>query len=166
MINQKRLKELLSYDKKTGMFVWIKKSSSRTNNIKVGDIAGTIRKDGYVAIKIDHKSYQAHNLVWLFIYGSMPSKELDHKNHNKADNRFKNLREVKHSVNMQNKSLHKNNKSGVVGVRWNKRDNRWVASITVDKQRKHLGYFIDFSDAVNARKNAEVLYGFHKNHGA
>ncbi len=29
----------------------------------------------------------------------------------------------------------------------------------------HLRYFNEFSEAVNARKNAEVLYGYHANHG-
>lgn len=29
---------------------------------------------------------------------------------------------------------------------------------------KHIGYFTSFSDAVDARKDAEILYGFHKNH--
>ncbi len=62
-------------------------------------------------------------------------------------------------------SKSKKNTSGVTGVTWDKSNNRWIAQIVIDGRHKKLGRFTDFSKAVDARKNAEVLYGFHKNHG-
>ena len=53
MINQEILKEYLSYDKETGIFIWIKKTSSHANYIKIGDIAGGDGRytNGYILIK-------------------------------------------------------------------------------------------------------------------
>ncbi|MDA8220868.1 MAG: HNH endonuclease [Desulfitobacterium hafniense] len=50
------------------------------------------------------------------------------------------------------------NKSGVTGVHWKTRDNRWVAQIGVNGKRFLLGSFRDISDAITTRKSAEVQY--------
>lgn len=42
------------------------------------------------------------------------------------------------------------NKSGHRGVCWNKRYNKWVARISVNKKRIHLGYFEDKIEAAKA----------------
>lgn len=52
----------------------------------------------------------------------------------------------------------KDNKSGCKGVFFNKRDNLWVAYITISKKRIHLGGFKDYKKAVKARKEAEDKY--------
>ena len=41
---------------------------------------------------------------------------------------------------------------------WNKNCNKWHAQIVVNKKNLHLGYFVNFDDAVRARKDAEVKY--------
>jgi hypothetical protein len=53
----------------------------------------------------------------------------------------------------------------VVGVSYSKRYKCWEAYITVDYKRIHLGRFKNIEDAILARKEAEVAYKFHKNHG-
>ena len=61
---------------------------------------------------------------------------------------------------LRKNTLRHNNKSGVTGVDWQKRDRRWRASICFKGQRLFLGRFERFDDAVTARKNAEAdLYG-------
>lgn len=130
----------------------------------VGDIAGSLNTHGYVGIKVFGKLYLAHRLAYLYMLGETPD-EVDHINHIRADNRWVNLRDVTRSENCKNNSKRKDNASGVTGVHWKKRDSRWVAQIRVDKETLWLGQFVKFSDAVDARKNAEVLYGFHENHG-
>jgi len=90
---------------------------------------------------------------------------VDHINHIRDDNRWENLRLVSASGNSRNRGMSSRNTSGVTGVTWSRSKSRWVAQIKVDKENKTLGVFTDFSEAVNARKNAEVLYGFHENHG-
>ena len=52
-----------------------------------------------------------------------------------------------------NQRIMKNNKSGYVGVIWNKRDRKWCANIRINKISKHLGSFKDKIEAVQARDN-------------
>lgn len=157
-ISQELLKELFDYSPKTGLFTRIKRTSP---SVKIGDIAGTKHKKGYIEIRVG-KKYKAHRLVWLYTYGYLP-KQIDHINGVKDDNRLENLREVDNQENQRNTSINSNNKSGATGVYFY--SNRWRATIGVDGKHIYLGDYVKYSDAVNSRKNAEVLYGFHKNHG-
>jgi len=160
-ITQKRLKEVLNYSKATGIFRWAINKGQKT---KYGDVAGWA-DSGYTRIQIDGKSYRAHRLAWLYVYGGFPTNKIDHINQIKSDNRIANLRDVTHTENLQNQKLYKTNTSGVVGVHWHKVWKRWEASITVDGIQKYLGKFKDKSKAIKARKDATIKYGFHKNHG-
>lgn len=152
-----RLHELLKYDSESGIFTWKVRTSKR---VKKGQIAGTVKDDGYIRIRIDGTLYLAHRLAWLYHYGTFPENEIDHINRNKSDNRIGNLRDVDRVTNAINKDLQSNNESGVAGVRWSKGSNKWRAYIGVEGKTIQLGYFVEFHEAVNARKNAEVLYGF------
>ena len=51
--------------------------------------------------------------------------------------------------------MQKNNKSGSIGVCWDKRYKKWRAYITVNKKRIELGHFSTFDNAVQSRRNAE-----------
>lgn len=54
----------------------------------------------------------------------------------------------------------KANKSGVVGVNWDKSRGKWQASIKFKGKKYNLGRFDDFSEAVEVRKEAEKeLFG-------
>ena len=161
MINQEELKKLYTYEPETGLF--IRNTQPPGSRFKIGTIAGSVNDD-YIKIKIHKKMYKAHRLAFLYMRGYYPNK-VDHKNHNCHDNRWDNLRDVVHGENMKNKKKYKNNTTGTMGVTWFKARNKWGASISVDKTSVFLGLFINYHEAVNARKNAEVLYGFHENHG-
>ena len=54
--------------------------------------------------------------------------------------------------------IHKNNTSGASGVKWNKLIGKWTADITINNERIYLGYFENFDDAVQVRKQAEEKY--------
>jgi hypothetical protein len=161
MLTQERLKELLAYDEETGVFTW----KVQRNKIPAGTVASSTHNQGYFQIGIDRKRYLAHRLAWLYVYGQMPEHEIDHINHDKADNRIANLRCVTHAENLKNASSQKNNLSGFNGVHYDKSRSKWLAHIQVDRKFKNLGRFDDFDEAVKARQAAEVLYGFHENHG-
>lgn len=161
MLTQKRLKELLKYDKDLGTFTRLVQLPGSQK--QVGTLAGS-KTDHMVRIKIDGNTYSAHRLAFLYVDGVLP-EEVDHTNHDTYDNRWINLQNGTHAENMKNKKRYKNNTSGVVGVRWQKSIKRWVANISVDKKNVYLGTFTVFHEAVDARKNAEVLYDFHENHG-
>ncbi len=161
-ITQSYLKSILSYDENTGQFIWLNAPSRRT---KKGSIAGGVKPHGYIIISINANKYLAHILAWIYVNGDYPKEQLDHINHNRADNRIANLREVTLTENARNRGKCARNTSGVLGVIWDKKNNRWHASIGVDAKTVFLGRYVEFSDAVNARKNAEVLYGYHQSHG-
>jgi hypothetical protein len=48
---------------------------------------------------------------------------------------------------------------------WYKQTNRWRATIKVNNKDVYLGYYLDIADAVSVRKQAEIEYGYHPNHG-
>ena len=163
MINltQTRLKELLKYSQETGEFTWV---DTRNHNVKIGDVAGQHSQD-YVRIKIDRKTYLAHRLAWLYAYGEWPQGEIDHINHVRSDNRLSNLRDVSRKINSQNRVIPSDNKSGVMGVTWSKADKKWQSTIGARKTYKYLGIYVEWWDAVCARKSAEHERKYHSNHG-
>jgi hypothetical protein len=152
MITLKRLQELLQYSPETGEFTW-KVSRPRA---KIGDVAGAIDYYGYRVIRLDGTLYKAHRLVWLHCYGMWPTKNIDHINRDKSDNRVKNLRLVDQSANMHNVGVRSNCKSGVSGVSWRADRKKWNARIKVGYKNFNLGLFDTKAAAVAARKAAET----------
>lgn len=150
MITQEKLKELLSYDKDTGIFTW----AISGRKIYIGKIAGSKNNLGYVLIEIDGKKHRAHRLAWLYMTGSFPKDQIDHINGIKHDNKFVNLRESTQAKNVQNiRKPTKNNTTGYLGVCFNKRNNNFVASIRFNGKQKTIGYY----------KNAELAYEAYLN---
>jgi hypothetical protein len=155
-MNSERLKSVVRYDPDAGLFVWLV-----SNNIsyKIGDVCGTYRKDGYIHIKTDGRSYLAHRLAWLYVYGNWPTGQIDHIDGMRHNNRLANLRDVSQSVNLHNqKKARVDSKSGHLGVYWNNSDRKWMAQITSNGSQRCLGYFSDITDAIAARLAAEAIY--------
>ena len=155
-LTQKRLKELLDYDPKTGDFIWKVRT---TNSIEIGDIAGSF-SHGYIQIGIYGVLYLAHRIAWLYEYGYFPENGLDHKDRIRHHNWIDNLREASQQCNLRNTGNRKNNTSGVKGVCWDKDRNKWVARIVVNGKQSNLGGYKDFNNAVCARLAAEQCLGW------
>lgn len=83
---------------------------------------------------------------------------VDHINGDTLDNRRCNLRIVTVQQNSMNRKVAKTNKSGVSGVTWYGRDNKWVSHLSINKKKLFLGYFNNLEDAIKARKDAEEEY--------
>jgi hypothetical protein len=150
MLTTSRLKELLSYDKDTGVFMWLKSRGGA----KKGMVAGCIDSDGYVQIGLDGKLYRAHRVAFLYVFDRWPSEEIDHINGDRTDNRIKNLRESTRAENMQNlKKPSVPGKSGLFGAQWSSAKRKWRAAIKTKGFRKHLGYF----DTPEEARNAYIL---------
>ena len=152
MLTQKKLKQYLNYDPKTGIFIWKVKIR---NGVQIGSVAGCLNKSGYTNIIISGKSYQAHRLAWLYMYGYFPEHQIDHIDRNKSNTRINNLRHVSHSCNIRNQGLLKSNTSGIKGVCWSKQSDKWQAGIHVNNKNHHIGFFTDFTEAVCHRLAAE-----------
>lgn len=84
--------------------------------------------------------------------------EVDHIQHKLFDNRKTQLRISFHNENQINRKLMSNNKSGVTGVYWSKKDERWVAQLRINRKCVYSRQFNNFEDAVKARKEAEEKY--------
>lgn len=84
--------------------------------------------------------------------------EADHRDRNKLNNQRENLRIVTREINSHNKGLNSNNTSGMKGVSFYSRINKWVAEIHINGRKISLGCFLTFEEAVSARLKAEQKY--------
>jgi hypothetical protein len=131
-LTQQRLKELLNYDPATGVFTWLVGG----HGVKVGDVAGADNGSGYIRFSVDGKrGRKAHRLAWLYMTGEWPVGAVDHRDLDKANNAWANLREATNSQNQANKTGR--NSTGFKGVY--KDHNRFKAMISVNGKQIHLG---------------------------
>lgn len=122
----------------------------------IKDFCWYFSKDGYVISNSFNTKKRTtilmHNLIMqtvLFV---------DHKNHKTFDNRKFNLRAVTNSQNCMNHKLKINNTSGITGVSWDKKSGKWHSRIGANNKEISLGFFNDFDEAVEVRKQAEQKY--------
>jgi len=151
MLTQAELKNRLFYDPETGEFRWLVSSGG----VRAGSVAGGVdKKTGYRRIRALARKYLAHRLAWLYMTGEWPAAEIDHRNLNRDDNRWRNLREASHAENMRNTPRRSHNTSGVKGVDFHKSSQKWRARINVNGRSLSLGYFNNIGEATTAYANA------------
>jgi hypothetical protein len=131
-----RLREVLNYNPKTGEFSWVQNWTPRATlgfgkgrRKKVGTIKWCGRKRGqakYRVIGIDGRLYFAHRLAWLWMTGKWPKHEVDHRDRDGLNNRWRNLRDVTRKQNEANKK-HKR-------ISWSTRDRRWVVHYSFEQR--------------------------------
>lgn len=151
-----------TYDPETGRLFW----ALDIGRAKKGQEAGTITKWGYRDVKLNHKKYKAHRIIWDMKNPCdklLGREQIDHINHDKLDNRLVNLRKVSALTNQRNMPLGRANTTGAIGVY--RAGKGWRAMIMVKRVQIYLGCFNTFTEALSARKDAEIKYGFHENHG-
>jgi hypothetical protein len=144
--------EILEYNPGTGEFFW---KVNRTAGVYAGDVAGSIYKNGYRYIQIDGLDYRAGRLAWFFVTGEDPLDFVDHRNGDRDDNRFENLRLANNSQNQANATW-STNTSGFKGVAWQPSRKKWIAMITVDGVAKNLGRYTSIVDAAKAYRQAAI----------
>ena len=149
-----RLNEVLSYDPDTGLFRWV---ASRNGNAQCSQIAGGLNAEGYLCIMIDGRTYKAARLAFLAVLGRWPNRFVDHKNLNRADNRWRNLREATPFQNTGNCPLRRDSSTGRKGVHHH--GERFRARIRVNGELKSLGLF-DTADAASAAYEAAAKIAF------
>lgn len=133
---QQRIKEVLSFDKETGIFTW--KNPSKNNRKLIGKIAGSNDGHGYLRIRIDGQLYLSHRLAWMYVYGEEPEKYIDHINGISTDNSINNLRLASNSENQQNI---KNKTNKLMGASFSKRTGMWRSMIRADGKQIYIGSF-------------------------
>ena len=151
------LSEYLKYNPETGIGTW---TVTRGNQVKSQTVAGCYG-GGYLHIMYKHKLYKGHRLFWYLQTKKDPGRfSIDHIDQNKANNKFCNLRLATQAQQSQNILIHKNNTTGVRGIRWRESKQRYEARIVFHGKRIQLGSFRTFDQAVAARQSKELeLYG-------
>lgn len=167
MLSIEKLRELLSYDPEIGTLVWkfrypLEENTSFNSQWAGREAFTSMNSLGYVQGEILGKNYKGHRVAFAIHYGYWPD-EVDHEDGIKTHNWISNLRDASRYSNAKNMPISKRNSSGVVGVR--KVGKKFQATICANGIRLTLGTFSEFEDAVSARKEAELKYGFHPNHG-
>lgn len=172
------LRQVLRYNPETGQLFWkprppeLFKTNGHNLQTQTAKAWNTryanketfvhINPRGYLTGHIFEIGFRAHRICWAIYYGEWP-EEVDHLDHNSLNNKLNNLVSGSHAKNLRNQSRRTNNTSGICGV-W-KQNNSWVAEIKVGYQKISLGSFASLQEAAQARKSAEIKYGFHPNHG-
>lgn len=177
---QEFLDSCFKYNKFTGELIWKVRSEcsfplqeNRTpshianawNAAWSGKLAlASKAKNGYLRGTINGQFYYAHRIIYKLVYGVEPD-DIDHEDGNRSNNKLKNLIDKSRQNNLKNRALSSNNTSGTHGVSYSNRHKLWAACIYHSNERIHLGWFKDKDLAIAARKEAELLYQYHPNHG-
>mgnify|MGYP000064479063 CR=1 FL=1 len=125
-----------------------------------GTIAGTARRDGYVCIAVQNRKYLLHRLVWAWVTAGDPgTNEVDHRDRNRGNNRFCNLRLATEQQNKVNTAARAHNTLGVKGVEVLP-SGKYRVRIVQDGRRVRLGSFPTLEEAGAAYAKAAVeLHG-------
>lgn len=157
---REQAKQLFTYEPSTGVVRWLVGRNA-------GKEAGCYHaNEKYRRILYRGKYELTHRIAMILTYGDLPKgAQVDHINHDRSDNRLENLRITDHEGNGRNVSMMRTNTTGVTGVVYLKKNNKYMAQIYVDKKHKYLGIYETLEEAIIVRKSAEFLYGYHPNHG-
>lgn len=150
------VRKIYDYNPDTGAFIF----RVQRGPMRVGQQAGSVTADGYVKLRLGGKYQYAHRLAFLWMTGEWPEDDVDHRDTDRTNNAWYNLRVAGSVVNNRNKSPMKNNTSGHVGVSWDSARGLWEASIGVEGKKVYLGRHAFYQDAVTARLKAEIKYGY------
>lgn len=152
------VRSILDYSPETGIFTWKHRPEGYApwNARYAGTIASTVNCYGYSIISIAGKKYHASRLAFLIMTGSFPPHEMDHRDCNALNNKWKNLREATPSQNQHNKRIYKNNTSGHKGIVWDKANNKWFARVVHCSKVINIGRFQSIGEAISER-NKKIL---------
>ena len=144
-----KLREVLDYNPETGDITY---KVSR-GSVKAGKVAGYLDAEGYLKIRFDKKTYQAHRIAYTLHHGTpvKPTEIIDHRDGNKSNNRIVNLRIATASTNCYNRvETATRSNTGVRGVYWLEGKGYFTAWCS----STYLGKFLTLEEAIDARQTA------------
>ncbi len=163
-----KVRELVAYDQVGGSTTWLDRPESMFPNARIfkswntkyaGQRCFTTHVRGYLAGAIFNRHVYAHRAAFAVMEGRWP-ESIDHINGIKNDNRWCNIREVTHVLNMRNLPMMSTNASGVTGVSFLEKRNKWTAQIGLNGSSVFLGQYDTKGEATIARAAAEKVLGF------
>jgi autotransporter translocation and assembly factor TamB len=143
------VRALLHYEPTTGALTWkqdrrMGKAQNGAIVARAGGRAGGLEvATGYWQINISGVGkMRLHTLIWWMVTGKRPAVLIDHKNGIRDDNRWDNLREASTTVNAENRHAARcDSQTGVMGVQFHAKKQRFAARITKSGKKLVLGYF-------------------------
>lgn len=150
MITAELLRDLLEYDPETGVFRWRR---NMRGPVRAGDIAGRLKPNGYLTLKVAQRDYLVHRLAFLYMTGEWPPDEVDHIDLARDNNRWANLRPATTTQNRGNQRMQLRNRAGLKGVSLHKKTGLYRARIST----RTIGYYAtpEEAHAVYARAAKE-----------
>jgi hypothetical protein len=145
------INEWLDWQSQPGRMFWKKAGPGVT----VGAEAGYDNYHwGYWMIGIDYKLYKRSRLVFLMFNGSLP-KYIDHRDGDAGNDDPSNLRVATSSQNSFNRKRMTNNTSGIPGIEWRPKRQKWQVRAQVNGKRLFIGHFDSKEEAIAARNSVE-----------
>ena len=135
----------------------------------VGDMAGSLsgslkEPKRHWNVIVLGKKVKAHWVVWAIFNKEFPTI-IDHIDGNARNNNISNLRLANNSTNQMNQKLRSDNSTGVKNVYFHKLTNKYHVRVSVNGNRKNLGYFQTLEEAAMAAKQArEEFHGEFARH--
>ena len=123
----------------------------------IKDFCWFVNNLGYVVTRdrITSKIISFHRLV---MHPKNKDELVDHINRDRLNNCKSNLRVCSHDDNMKNRSIHKNNTSGILGVTWNEPRKKWEVQIRINGRCTYIGLFTSKAEAIRVRIKAEIEF--------
>jgi hypothetical protein len=146
------LHECFSYDPGTGELKWKTRPREHFpsepiwkmwNKQNAGKIITNTTRSGY--LRAGRPCWRAHRIIYKLMTGEEPAAIIDHKDGNKLNNRWSNLRPATYSQSTWNAGMHKDNRSGKRGVFLHR--GRWQSLIMINGAMRYLGSYATVEDA-------------------
>jgi hypothetical protein len=153
-LTQAYLNSMFSYDPLTGRLT----AKVKSGRFVPGKEVGSVKGGGYRQVRISGKTYLVHRVIWCMVYGNFPAKRVDHKDRNRLNNSISNLRVVTAIGNATNRSGRVESKTGIKGVCWHSRVQRWYVQIRSEGRVVYRSYYDDLSvaESVAVREYAKL----------
>ena len=124
---------------------------------------------GYGRLGINGRPHLAHRVSYELHFGAIPVfQTIDHKCGNPSCVNPKHLQVATYKENAENIQHNRNSTSGIRGVRWHKRDRRWMGQVIHNGKFYHAGSFLtkdEAEKAVIAKRNELFTNNILDRHG-
>lgn len=150
---ESKLRERVRYDPESGLFFRL--SGPNPSRWPPGPIRLTKMPKGYLSFRFEGRLLLAHRAAYFLMTSSWPD-QIDHRNGEKSDNRWVNLRAATRFENQTNINM-PIGRSATRGCHIShNRSKPYRAQIAVNGTKIHIGYFATAKEAADAYKEASL----------
>lgn len=161
------LKQCFYYLPQLGILMWLRRPRHHFDTDHVwkvwntryaGTLAGWKDSKGYLNIMLNDVQCKVHRIAWKLMTGEDSGETIDHKDCDKQNNRWRNLREATQSQQKMNRGIQANNTTGFRGVCFNGAG--YQTQIQHEGRCRHLGIYDTPEEAHEVYcRHAQKLHG-------